>query len=43
MSKDLKKFLEKNIVKAGLKDSLALIDSKLGSVIKEKLGIKVTQ
>lgn len=40
MSKDLKKFLKKNIVTAQLKDSLAVADSKLGSVIKDKLGIK---
>jgi len=40
MSKDLKKFLQKNIVKAELKDSLAVADSKLVSIIKDKLGIK---
>jgi len=40
ISKDLQKFLKKNIVSAELKDSLAVTDAKLGSVIKDTLGIK---
>jgi len=40
LSKDLKTFLKKNIVSAELKDTLAVTDSKLGSVIKDSLGIK---
>jgi len=40
MSKSLKKFLQKNVVDKGIKDQLAVSDSKLGSLIKEKLGIK---
>jgi nucleolar protein 58 len=40
MSKDLKKFLTKNIVDAGIKDSLAVADKLLGNAIKEKLNIK---
>jgi nucleolar protein 58 len=39
MSKSLKSFLTKQVVDKGLKDSLAVADSKLGGVIKEKLGI----
>jgi nucleolar protein 58 len=37
---NLKKFLTKNIVKKELSDKLAVADSKLGGVIKEKLEIK---
>jgi len=39
VSKSLKSFLQKSIVKPELKDKLAVIDSKLGSNIKDKLGI----
>lgn len=41
LSKELKKFLSKNIVKKGLTDKLAVADSKLGGAIKEKLEINV--
>jgi hypothetical protein len=41
MSKDLKKFLTKNIVNADVKETLAVADKALGSVIKDKLNIKV--
>mmetsp|Transcript_7474 Transcript_7474/g.10490 ORF Transcript_7474/g.10490 Transcript_7474/m.10490 type:complete len:512 (+) Transcript_7474:67-1602(+) len=40
LSKSLKKFLTKNIVKKSLNDKLAVCDSKLGSSIREKLDIK---
>jgi len=40
MSKDLKQFLTKNIVDAGAKETLAVADKMLGSVIKDKLSIK---
>lgn len=39
MSKNLKSFLKKNV--ADTKESLGVIDKVLGSVIKEKLNIKV--
>lgn len=39
MSSSLKKFLKKNIVKAELTDELAVADSKLGGIIKDKLDI----
>lgn len=42
MSKELKKFLTKEVVNKKLTDSIALSDSKLGGVIKEKLGIQCT-
>lgn len=41
LSSDLKKFLKKNIVKKELTDELAVADSKLGGIIKEKLDIQV--
>jgi len=40
LSKSLKKFLTKQIVEKDLKESLAVSDTKLGGIIKEKLGIK---
>mmetsp|Transcript_9186 Transcript_9186/g.15751 ORF Transcript_9186/g.15751 Transcript_9186/m.15751 type:complete len:546 (+) Transcript_9186:397-2034(+) len=40
MSKGLKKFLNKTIVKKELTDKLAVADSKLGGVIKDKLSIQ---
>jgi len=40
LSKDLQKFLKKNVKDADLKEKLLVADAKLGSVIKEKLGIK---
>ena len=36
---DLKKFLQQEIVDKNLKEQLAVADSKLGGIIKEKLGI----
>lgn len=39
LSKTLKSFLKKHIVKKELTDELAVADSKLGGVIKDKLGI----
>jgi nucleolar protein 58 len=39
LSRPLKKFLQKQIVKKELQDELAVADAKLGGVIKEKLGI----
>ena len=39
LSSDLKKFLKKQIVKKELADELAVLDPKLGGVIKDKLGI----
>lgn len=42
LGKDLKKFLKKNIVKAQLKDKLAVSDKALGGIIKQKFGINVT-
>lgn len=41
MGKQLKKFLKKNVVDAGLTSELAVIDKALGSAIKEKLGISI--
>ena len=40
MSKTLKKFLDKNIVQAGIEEQLALADKKLGKTITEALGIE---
>lgn len=40
LDKSLQKFLKKHIVKAELKDSLGVVDSKLGGLIKETLSIK---
>ena len=40
MDKSLKTFLKKSIVKKKISDKLGVIDSKLGGVIKEKLGIE---
>eukprot|EP01114_Cavostelium_apophysatum_P020547 TRINITY_DN691_c0_g1_i1.p1 TRINITY_DN691_c0_g1~~TRINITY_DN691_c0_g1_i1.p1 ORF type:complete len:510 (-),score=179.78 TRINITY_DN691_c0_g1_i1:39-1568(-) len=42
LSSNLKKFLSKSIVDKELKDTLVISDPKIGSVIKEKLSIKVT-
>jgi len=42
MGKGLKKFLKKNIVDKEIADELSVIDTKLGGVIKEKLGISIT-
>jgi nucleolar protein 58 len=39
MSKTMKKFLKKHIIKQELTDELAVADSKLGGVIKDKLDI----
>lgn len=36
----LKKFLKKSIVKAGLKDKLAVADAKLAGLIKDELDVK---
>lgn len=41
MGKQLKKFLKKNVVDAGLTSELAVIDKALGMSIKEKLGISI--
>ena len=38
---DLKKFLKKHILKKELTDELAVMDSKLGGVIKDEMGIQV--
>jgi hypothetical protein len=43
LNSELKKFLKKNIVKKELTDELAVSDSKLGGVIKDKLDIPVRQ
>jgi len=40
LSSSLKKFLRKEILDKGLQEQLAISDSKLGSQIKEKLGIQ---
>lgn len=42
VGKTLKKFLKKNIVDAGLEQSLAVLDKTLGVSINKKLGIEVT-
>eukprot|EP00124_Ichthyophonus_hoferi_P003057 Ihof_evm4s242 gene=Ihof_evmTU4s242 len=39
LDKGLKKFLSKNMVKKDINDDLAVLDAKLGGIIKEKLGI----
>lgn len=36
----LKKFLKKSIVKAGLKDKLAVADPKLAGLLKDELNLK---
>jgi nucleolar protein 58 len=41
LSKDLKKFLKKNVGKEGSEETLAVGDAKLGGVISKKLGIQV--
>jgi len=41
LGKSLKKFLKKNIVDAGIADSLAVLDKPLGVNINKKLGIEV--
>jgi hypothetical protein len=41
LSKDLKSFLKKQIVKKELTDELAVSDAKLGGLIKDKLDIPV--
>jgi len=41
VGKSLKKFLKKNIVDAGLSDSLAVLDKTLGVSINKKLGIQI--
>ena len=41
LSKDLKSFLKKQIVKRELADELAVQDAKLGGLIKDKLDIPV--
>lgn len=40
LDKGLSHFIKKNVVKAKLSDSLAVADSKLGGLIKEKFSIK---
>ena len=40
LSKGLKKFLQKKVVDKGLQENLAILDSKLGGAVKEKLGIQ---
>lgn len=40
LGKGLKKFLKANIVKKGLTEELAIMDSKVGGIIKEKLGVQ---
>lgn len=40
MSKDLKKFLDKNIVQKGIEEALMVADKKLGKAITEKLGLE---
>jgi len=40
LSSSLKKFLRKEIIDKGLQEQLAIADSKLGSQIKDKLGIQ---
>jgi len=40
LDKGLQKFLKKNIVSKKLTDELAVYDSKVGGIIKDKLGIK---
>jgi len=42
VGKTLKKFLKKNIVDAGISDSIAVLDKTLGVSINKKLGIEVT-
>lgn len=41
LSKNLSKFLEKELVDKKVKDSLIISDAKVGAAIKEKLGLKV--
>eukprot|EP00640_Fibrocapsa_japonica_P001963 CAMPEP_0113939314 /NCGR_PEP_ID=MMETSP1339-20121228/5646_1 /TAXON_ID=94617 /ORGANISM="Fibrocapsa japonica" /LENGTH=536 /DNA_ID=CAMNT_0000942783 /DNA_START=145 /DNA_END=1755 /DNA_ORIENTATION=- /assembly_acc=CAM_ASM_000762 len=40
LSKGLKKFLSKAVVKKGVQDQMAVIDSKLGGLVKDKLDIQ---
>jgi hypothetical protein len=40
LGKELKKFLKKNIVKKELTDELGVADTKLGGIIKDKLGVQ---
>ena len=40
LGKELKKFLKKNIVKKELTDDLGVADTKLGGIIKDKLGVQ---
>jgi nucleolar protein 58 len=40
LNKGLKKFLKESVVSKDIKDKLAVQDSKLGTMIKEELGIK---
>jgi len=40
LSKSLKKFLERQIVKKNVDEELAVSDTKLGSIIKDQLGIQ---
>lgn len=40
LGKELKKFLKKSIKDKELSDQLAIADTKLGTIIKEKLGIQ---
>lgn len=42
VGKSLKKFLKKNVVDAGLTESLAVLDKPLGMNINKKLGIEVS-
>jgi len=42
LGKSLKKFLKKNIVDAGIADSLAVLDKPLGVNINKKLGIDIS-
>lgn len=41
LGKDLKKFLKKSLKDQDLQDKLAVADTKLGAVIKEKLGLDI--
>jgi len=42
VGKSLKKFLKKNILDAGIGDSLAVLDKTLGGSINQKLGIEIS-
>ncbi len=41
LGKDLKKFLKKSLKDQDLQDKLAVADTKLGALIKEKLGLDI--